>query len=232
MTPWLAIGSALWLGILTSVSPCPLASNVAAISFISRDVGRTRRVLLAGLLYTLGRTIAYSALAALILAGALASGAVGRFLQQYLNQALGPILILTGMLLLGMFGGTFSLNLVGQGMQSRAARSGLTWALPLGLLFALSFCPVSAGLYFGGLLPLSAAARSPVLLPALFGIGTALPVLAFALLIAFASHAVGTAFDRLGQIERWIRTATGVIFIVAGVYYCLTAIYGLSFYGS
>ena len=101
---WLAVGSALWLGILTSISPCPLASNIAAISFIGRRVGHTRQVLLSGLLYTLGRTATYVVLAAIILAGLLAADGVARFLQRYMNQILGPVPILVGMVLLGMLG--------------------------------------------------------------------------------------------------------------------------------
>ncbi|HEO71331.1 MAG TPA: sulfite exporter TauE/SafE family protein, partial [Candidatus Hydrogenedentes bacterium] len=99
---WFAIGSALWLGILTSISPCPLASNIAAISFIGRKVGSTRQVFLSGLLYTIGRTAAYLALGVVIMAGLMASGEIARFLQRYLNQILGPVLILVGMLLLGL----------------------------------------------------------------------------------------------------------------------------------
>ena len=224
----LILGSALWLGILTSISPCPLATNIAAISFIGRQVQRTRMVLLAGLLYTIGRTLAYLALGAVVMAGLMASGDIARFLQKYLNEILGPLLILVGMVLLGLleFGG--SLTLVGAGIQERASKGGVWWAIVLGVLFALSFCPVSAGLFFGGLIPLSTTHESRFVLPALYGVGTALPVIAFAFLIAFASNYVAKAFNRLTQVERWIRRATGVVFVLAGVYLCLTHIYGLS----
>jgi len=225
---WLALGTALWLGILTSISPCPLASNIAAISFIGRRVGKTREVLLSGLLYTLGRTLAYVALAAVVLAGLLASGEIARFLQRYLNQILGPVLILVGMVLLEMLGVSLSINLAGRGVQERARGGGAGWAGILGVLFALSFCPVSAGLFFGGLLTLSAANGSRVVLPSLFGAGTALPVVVFAFLMAFASQHVGKAFHRLTQVERWVRTVTGAVFILVGIYYCLTHIYGVS----
>ena len=232
MTFWLVLGTAFWLGMLTSVSPCPLATNIAAISFLARDVGNTRRVLLSGLLYTLGRTIVYVALGVVIITVLQGSqsdtGSVSRFLQKHLNVILGPLLILLGMLLLGLleFGG--ALNLAGKGLQDRAAKGGVWWALPLGVLFALSFCPISAGIFFGSLIALSTQSRSPVLIPMLFGIGTAVPVIAFTLLMAFAAQYVGKAFNRLKQIERWVRTATGVVFIAAGIYYCLTHIYGLS----
>ena len=132
------------------------------------------------------------------------------------------------MVLLGLIGSGVSLSLAGGGMQERAARGGAWWAAALGFLFALSFCPVSAGLYFGALIPLAAAHGSRVLLPSVYGLGTALPVVAFAFLIAFASQHVGKAFNKLSQIERWVRVATGVLFVVAGVYLSLTHVYGLS----
>ncbi len=222
-----ALLAAIWLGILTSISPCPLATNIAAISFIGRKVGNIRHVLLAGLLYVAGRTFAYIALGEIIMAGLLASGEIARFLQRYLNQILGPALILVGMLLLGLIGGAVSFNLVGAGVQARAAKGGARWAALLGVLFALSFCPVSAGLFFGVLLPLATANNSVVALPLLYGVGTAAPVMVFALLIAFASQRIGSAFNRLTQIERWVRLATGAIFIVAGIYYSLRYVYEL-----
>lgn len=228
MIPWLALTTALWLGILTSISPCPLASNIAAISFIGRRVGSTRQVLLSGLLYTIGRTIAYVALGIVVLAGLMASGDIARLLQKYLNQLLGPILILVGMLLLGLFELTASLTLAGSGVQERASRGGTGWSIILGILFALSFCPVSAGLFFGGLIPLSATNNSQFALPTLYGAGTALPVIVFAFLMAFASQSVGRAFNRLTQIEWWVRVITGVVFVLAGIYYCVAYIYGIS----
>lgn len=228
---WFAIGSALWLGILTAISPCPLATNIAAISFIGRQVGNRRGVLVSGLLYALGRALAYLLLGLVITVGILATADLSRFLQKYMNEILGPVLILLGMVLTGLIGSGLSLNLAGDGVQRRAAKGGIVWSLFLGVLFALSFCPVSAGLFFAGLIPLSVKAGSRLLLPALYGVGTSLPVIVFAFLIAFASEYVGKAFNRLNQIEKWIRLIAGVLFILAGLHYCLTHIYGLSLHG-
>jgi cytochrome c biogenesis protein CcdA len=226
---WFALGSALWLGILTSISPCPLASNIAAISFIGRRVDSKRHVLLSGTFYTFGRTLTYIVLGMIVMAGLMASGEIARFLQKYLNQILGPVLILVGMLLLGMLNVTASFNLAGESVQQRASKGGIWWSAILGILFALSFCPVSAGLFFGGLIPLSTSNGSKFVLPALFGIGTALPVIVFAFLMAFGSQYVGRAFNRMTHIEWWVRMITGAVFILAGIYYCLTYIYGVSF---
>lgn len=223
----LAIGTAIWLGILTSISPCPMAANIAAISLIGRQVDKPRSVLCFGGLYVLGRTMAYVLLAVMVLAGLLAGDISSRFLQKYLNLLLGPLLILVGLVLLEMLGDTISLNLVGRKMQEQAAKGGIFWAVALGFLFALSFCPVSAGLYFGTLLPLAAGQQSRLLIPCLYGIGTALPVVCFAFLIAFGSRYVGTTFNRLAQVERWVRIVTGVILLAAGLYLSLTHVYGM-----
>jgi len=234
MTFWLVLVSAFWLGLLTSISPCPLATNIAAISFLGRSVGDTRKVLVSGLLYVLGRTVVYVGLGVLILwmfqgaVGAESSGpaaSLSRVLQKYMNVILGPLLVLIGMMLLGMLEFTGSLNFGGKGLQDRAASGGAFWAFLLGVLFALSFCPVSASLFFGGLLGLSTQHSSPILLPTVFGIGTAVPVIVFAFIITFASAYLGKAFNRLTQIEFCVRIITGAVFIGAGVYYILTHIY-------
>jgi cytochrome c-type biogenesis protein len=223
-----AIGSAFWLGLLTAISPCPLATNIAAISFIGRQVGNRRAVLVSGLLYTLGRALTYIVLGAILTGGLLAVSDTSRFLQKYMNEILGPVMILLGMVLLGWIGSGISLNLAGSGVQARAAKGGMVWAGLLGMLFALSFCPVSAGLFFAGLIPLALQNGSLLLLPAVYGLGTALPVVFFAFLIVLSTEAVGKAFHRLTQIEKWVRLVAGVLFVLAGVYYSLTHIYGLS----
>ena len=231
MNLWAAIVVAMMLGVQTSISPCPLATNIAAVSFIARSVGNTRRVLLSGALYALGRTVAYVGLAVLILwllKGRFADGSgLSRVLGYYGPIALGPILIGLGMVLLGLLNFTGSLSLGGSKLQDRAASGGTWWAGLLGILFALSFCPVSAGLFFFALIPLSASQHSLVVLPMVFGLGTAVPVLAFAFLMAFAARHVGKAFNRLTQIERVVRTAAGLLFVVVGIYYCLKYIYGV-----
>jgi cytochrome c biogenesis protein CcdA len=216
------------LGILTAISPCPLATNIAAISFIGRKAGQKNHVLGSGLLYSVGRTLAYVLIGVLITSGLLGSAEISRFLQKYMNEALGPILIVLGLVLLGWIGSGASLQLGAQKLQQKAATGGLLWALPIGFLFALSFCPVSAGLFFGGLLPLALKHESAVMMPVVYGLGTSLPVVIFAFLMAGGSSYVGRAFNSLTQIEVWIRRLAGSAFILAGVYYSLTHIYGIA----
>ena len=227
---WVSITTAAWLGVLTAISPCPLASNVAAISFIGRQMQSRAAVLFSGLLYTSGRTLAYVVLGALLSSGLLAGGELSRFLQKYVNEILGPLLILLGMILLNLIGGGISIQMAGEGIQNKVEQHGILYAFPLGVLFALSFCPVSAGLFFGALIPLAVNNNSALFLPALYGIGTAIPVVLFAILIAFGSKWLGKAFNAINKVEYFVRTATGLIFILVGFYYSLTHIYGVKFY--
>ncbi len=224
---WVSLSTAAWLGILTAISPCPLATNVAAISFIGRQMGNKLAIFLSGILYTSGRVIAYLLLGYLISSGLFATGQISRFLQNYLNDILGPLLIILGMVLLNLIGHGVSIQLAGAGIQQKAAKNGALYALPLGILFALSFCPVSAGLFFGALIPLTLKNNSPLTLPLVYGIGTAIPVVFFAFLVAYSSEMLGKVFNSLNKIETFVRLFTGVIFIIAGIYYCLAHIYGI-----
>jgi cytochrome c biogenesis protein CcdA len=225
---WLiAAGSAFWLGILTSISPCPLATNIAAISFISRRVNRAHAVLGTGLLYACGRTIVYVLLAVLLVGSVLSAPSVSHLLQKYMNKALGPLLILVGMVLLGLIQIRTRGTSLGDSMGERAQRWGVWGGLLLGVVFALAFCPASAALYFGSLLPISIRYESPFFLPAAYGVGTALPVVLFAVAIAAGAGAVGKAFQKVSAFERWARIVTGAVFVLVGVYFCLVFIFRL-----
>jgi len=217
----LAAASAFWFGILTSVSPCPLATNITAISFVGRRVGSPRKVLLAGILYAIGRSLTYMAVGALLVWSLLSAPRVSLVLQRTMNKALGPILIVVGIFLLDLI----PLRLPSSGLAQRAgeriARWGSVGALLLGVLFALTFCPVSAALFFGSLLPLAIEQHSPLVLPALYGVGTAIPVLGFAVAIALGARTLGKAFGKLTRIERWVRRLTGAVFIGVGIYLTL-----------
>jgi len=218
-----AAGWALWLGILTSISPCPLATNIAAISFIGRRVESPRRVLLAGLLYTIGRVVAYLGLAFLLVTTALSVPHVSMFLQKYMQLALGPMLVLLGMLLVGLIDVRISGCGISAGFQQRVHALGLWGALVLGVLFALAFCPTSAALFFGSVVS-AVKADSTVALPLIYGIGTALPVLTFALLLAVSAQSVGRAFNVLSKVEWWARMITGSLIILVGIWLTLRSV--------
>jgi cytochrome c biogenesis protein CcdA len=219
--------AALWLGILTSISPCPLATNVAAISFIGRQLGSPGRSLAAGAAYTAGRMVAYLLLAGVLVMGLLSQPQLSVLLQKYLNKATGPLLIIMGMVLLGLITlPSFGLP-TGERAQKRLADAGVAGAGGLGFLFALSFCPVSAALFFGSMLPLALEHQSRIAIPGLYGLGTSLPVAAFAIAVALSARAAGVFFDKLTKVERVARQVTGAVFIVAGIYLTLVHVFGM-----
>jgi cytochrome c-type biogenesis protein len=223
----LGMAWALWLGIFTSINPCPLATNVAAISYIGRRVGSSRQVLLTGLLYALGRTLVYLVLGVLLVESLLAGNQVSSFLRGFMNELLGPVLIVLAMFLLGMIEISFSGPGVSDKMQKRVDALGMWGALLLGILFALAFCPTSAALYLK-LIQDSTNLRSPVAMPSLYGLGTALPVVVFAVILAFSAKSLGKAFNRLAQIEWWVRQTTGLLFLALGLYFTLVHIFELT----
>ena len=214
----LAVGSALWLGILTSISPCPLATNIAAVSYVGRRVGNGRAVLISGVLYTAGRSFVYLVLGAASVWSLMSMVSVSSFLQGTFPRLLGPLLIALGLLLFGVF--EFALPTVGvsEKLQKRVDRAGVWGAGILGFIFALAFCPVSAGLFFGGLVPLAVERSSPLLLPMVYGLGTALPVIVFAALLAVGAGWLGRALDRVQAFEVWARRVTAIVFVLIGIY--------------
>ena len=222
-----ATGAALWFGILTSISPCPLATNIAAISFIGRKVDRPGHVFLTGLLYTLGRTLAYVLLAVVLIKGLSSMPLVSHWLQKYMNRLLGPILILVAMVLLDLLSFNISSDGIASWCNKRAAGLGLAGAFLIGILFALTFCPVSAALFFATLIPLSVKHSSTILLPTVYGIGTALPVIIFALLLAVSADLMCRVFNKVTQFELWARRITGIVFLVIGFYFTFTYTIGL-----
>lgn len=225
----IAAGSAVWLGILTSISPCPLATNIAAITYVSKRVARPGLVLMSGLLYMLGRMISYFVVAILVIESLFSSPSLSMFLQQNVNRILGPVMLVVGVLIIDFFPWPW----VGRGfpffarLQGSVDRLGIWGAGLLGLVFALTFCPLSAALFFGSLIPVSVKFESSVLLPSLYGIGTALPVVVFAVILAFAANRLSKAFDAMTAIEKWMRRLTSVVFIVIGAYYCLSYTFGI-----
>ena len=224
---YLDIFSAFWLGILTSISPCPLATNIAAVSFISRNLGSSKKVLWSGLLYAAGRMLTYIAIAVLAVASLLSLPEVSFFLETNMHKIIGPLLIVVGIILLDVLPISFSASLVSSSVQEKAEKWGIWGSGVLGIVFALTFCPLSAALFFGSLIPLAIDGKSAVLMPSTYGFGTALPVIAFALVMVFSVKSIGKIFDKLTQVEKWVRKLTAIVFIGAGLYLLLKSLIGL-----
>lgn len=222
-----AVVSAFWLGILTSISPCPLATNIAAISYVGRKVTSGWKVFVTGLLYTVGRMIVYTALGVILIYSILSAPQLSSFLQTNINKFLGPILIIVGMILIEIIRINFSGFGISKKIQGRIDAMGMGGALLLGALFALSFCPVSAALFFGSLIPIAVKFQSPVIVPSTYGAATGLPVLVFAMFLTAGIHRVAKIHEKLVKVELWTRRITGIIFILVGIYYSLIYIFGV-----
>lgn len=214
-----AFGSALWLGIMTSISPCPLASNIAAVSFLSKKITHPVLVFISGSAYTLGRMVLYAVLGWIIVNSLLSVPQVAQFLQKYMGRLLGPLLIITGMILLEVITIRLPGLSISQKHHNALAESGALGAFLLGFVFALAFCPVSAALYFGSLIPLAMSSEGGMTLFFIYGIGTGLPVFGFAVAITFGMKTLNHWFHRVARLERYTRKITGVIFILVGLYY-------------
>ena len=212
--------TALLLGLLTALSPCPLATNIAAIGYIGKDIEDRRSVFRKGLLYTLGRVVAYTLLG-IVLIGIIRSGAsmfgVQKFIGTWGELLLGPLLIVIGLLML--FGHRLNLPQFGfNGKGEGLAKKGGWGAFLLGVLFAMAFCPSSGMFYFGMLIPMSATATMGYLLPVVFAVATALPVLIVAWILAFSAGEIGKFYGRVKTLERCLSIVVGVVFIVVGIY--------------
>lgn len=214
--PWLA---AFALGLLTAISPCPLATNITATAYIAKGFQDKRMVVWSGVLYTLGRAFSYVAIAVILYLGA-SKFHVARLLQGNGEKWLGPIMLLIGLIMLGVI----PLNFKGSNLlQKFSERVGKGWAgaFLMGAIFALAFCPYSGVLYFGMLIPMTLAAPEAFSIPFIFALGTGLPVLLFTYLLAFSMEKVGAWFNAIQKVEKVLRYVAGAVFVLAGIYYIL-----------
>jgi cytochrome c-type biogenesis protein len=222
----MAGGLAFWLGIVTAICPCPMATNIAAISFISKRVDAPQTVWLTGLVYTLGRMVAYSLLGILILQGLFASSQLSHLLSKYMNLFIGPLLVLVGMALLQLIS-IPSFGVSAGRFQERLAKQGFLGAFFLGIFFALAFCPTSAAIYFGSIIPLSIQHHSMLLIPCIYGVATGIPVVVVAFFVAFGAHQVGKVYKTFSTAEVWARRITGILFVLVGLYFTIVLTAGI-----
>ena len=214
--------TAFLLGLLTAISPCPLATNIAAVGFIGRNIENRRRVFINGLLYTLGRVLLYTLLGVvliMILKEGSSMFGIQKTIGTWGELLIGPMLLIIGMFML--FGDKLNLPKFGfNGNAEGLARKGGAGALLIGVLFALAFCPTSGVFYFGMLIPMSATATAGYLLPAVFAIATAIPVLIVAWILAFSVQQMSNFYGRIKTVQKWLNLIVGILFIVIGIYYC------------
>lgn len=209
--------AALALGLLTAIAPCPLATNITATAFIAKTINSQKKVLLSGLLYTLGRMFSYTLIGTIIYFGA-GKFQIARLLHGNGEKYIGFVLVILGLIMLDII----KLNFMKGGnwiekLSDKFKTKGLLGAFLLGALFALAFCPYSGALFFGMLVPMTI--KSGLAMPVLFAVGTGLPVILFAFILAFSMEKLGMYFKAITKIERIMRIAAGIIFIITGLYY-------------
>jgi cytochrome c-type biogenesis protein len=211
--------TALVLGIMTSISPCPLATNITAIAYISKDLKTAKNTLISGLAYTMGRAISYTLLATLIYFG-LSSFEIAKIFQGWGDKVLGIVLILISLTMFGIIKINFaSKSEKIEKIKEWLAKKGYAGALLFGMLFALAFCPYSGVLFFGVLIPLVLNSPESLLLPPLFAFGTGLPVIIFSFILAFSVGKIGKIYNAMGKIEKVMRYGVATVFMLAGIYY-------------
>ncbi len=211
--------TAFLLGLATSISPCPLATNITAIAYIGKDIENQRRVFYSGLIYTLGRAITYTAIGLVFFFGASQFKIAG-FLNKYGERIIGPALILIGLFMLDVirikFGNTGKLS---ERIGEKAKSGNFLSVLLMGVLFALAFCPYSGVLYFGMLIPMTISSVKGLYLPIIYAFGTGLPVIIFAYFIAFTVGGIGSLYNKVKTFELWFRRVVAFVFIGVGIYY-------------
>jgi len=206
---------------MTAISPCPLATNITAVGYLGRDINNKNKVFINGLVYTLGRAITYTVIGLIFFFGA-DQFQISGFIQQWGEKILGPLLIIVGLFMLGIFKLSLpGLNRFNEKMEAKA-KTGYLGVLLLGIVFALAFCPYSGVLYFGMLIPITISSAKGLYLPLVFAVATGIPVIIFAWLLAFSIGSLSNIYNKMKLIEIWFRKIVAVIFILVGIYYLLS----------
>lgn len=213
--------SAFILGLMTAISPCPLATNITATAFISKNITNKKFVLLSGIMYSLGRAFSYTTIGLILYFGA-SKFHIARFFSRYGERLLGPLLIIIGLIMLNII----RLNFLGKSnfqekLSEKFKDKGLLGSFLIGIIFALAFCPYSGALYFGMLIPMTISSTEGLYLPIVFALGTGLPVILFTYLLAFTAGKVGVFYNKITKIETVMRIIAGIVFLLTGLYYIL-----------
>ncbi len=221
---WFALSGVFLLGLQTSISPCALTTNIAAISYLARKVSSAGEILFSGLLYTIGQTVVYVVLAILALSPLFLGGeTLTRLLQSRIHGYLGPIFLVIGVMFLGLISFRFG-SVSGEKAKRIADRLGIWGSLPLGALFALAFCPTSAATFLATI-AIASRFQSPAVFAAGFGVGVAVPVFTFAAILAINATTLGKTFAVLGRIEWYLRIVAGLVFLTLGFWFSLRYVY-------
>jgi cytochrome c-type biogenesis protein len=214
--------AAFFIGLMTAISPCPLATNITAIAYASKKINNNKYTLIVSLLYTLGRMFTYVILASLIVWFGVNVQAISLFLQKYGERILGPLLIIIGIIMLNIIKtNIFKTNAKLDALKEKLAKKGFMGSFLLGVIFALAFCPFSGVLFFGMLIPLAIKAGDGVLIPSIFALATGLPVIILSFILVYSVSKLGKIMKKIQTFEIWMRKLVAVTFIIVGLYYTM-----------
>jgi len=218
----IAIVAAFFIGLMTAISPCPLATNITAIAYISRKIEHSKHTLMVGFLYTLGRMFTYTALASLIVYIGINTQQIALFIQSYGENLLGPLLIIIGIVMLDIIKLNFLKgNDMLASLKKKLAEKGYLGSFLLGVIFALAFCPFSGVLFFGMLIPLALKAGDGLIIPSVFAFATGLPVIIFSFILVYSVSKLSNILNKVQVFEKWVQKIAGVLFIIVGLYYII-----------
>jgi cytochrome c biogenesis protein CcdA len=219
-TSEIGIIAAFFIGLMTAISPCPLATNITAIAYASKKIDNSKHTIIVGILYTLGRMLTYVLIASAIVWFGLNTQSIALTLQKYGDKILGPLLLIVGIIMLDVIKINFlktsdKLNK----LKEKLASKGFLGSFLLGVIFALAFCPFSAVLFFGMLIPIALKAGDGLIIPSVFAFATGLPVIIFSFILVYSISKLGNIMNKIGIFEKWMRKIVSIIFIIAGLYY-------------
>jgi cytochrome c-type biogenesis protein len=214
--------ASFFIGLMMAISPCPLATNITAIAYVSRRIENSSHTLLVGFLYTMGLMTTYISIASLIVYLGLKTPGISLPLQQYGGLLLGPLLVFMGLVMLEIIKlDHIKLPAAGEKLKKELAERGYLGGYLLGVIFALAFCPFSAVLYFGMLIPLALKTGDAIMVPAVFAFATGLPVIVFSFLLVSGVNKLGVILNKLQTVERWNRRIVAAVFVLVGIYYII-----------
>lgn len=210
--------TALLLGVLGALSPCQLTTGAGAVALIGRHPDR--RPLLAGFAYVGGKALVYALLGLLVvlLGQALATSSIP--VIQVVRRILGPLMLVIGLVLIGALRSRLTLGLGERVAAFAANRLDATrprGAFVLGMAFALAFCPTLFLLFFGLLIPLALASPGGLLFPALFALGTAVPLLVLLALLGLGLGGTARASSVMQRAQPILTSVAGFVLIAAGL---------------
>lgn len=212
--------AAFFIGLMTAISPCPLATNITAIAYISKKINNKKHTLLTGFVYTLGRMFTYVLLASLVVYIGVNVQLISLSLQKYGERLIGILLVFIGLVMLDIL----RLNFIKSSgkldkIKEKLSQKGYLGSFLLGVIFALAFCPFSAVLFFGMLIPLALKFSDGILIPSIFAFATGLPVILLSFVLVFSISKLSSIMKKVELVEKYTRYVVGLIFIIVGVYY-------------